>query len=276
MASTLTPEQLATFERDGVVRLPGAFTADEAGAMRDVVWTELESRGIRRDDPTTWVDEAPSHLQHLKARPEWRAVWSERTLGAVADLVGPERAVAPPDSGAFFILFPTARPWRVPWKAWHVDHAWLDPKTPLRALKVHAHFGRTVPRAGGMTILAGGHNVIDAVARTLPPFPANTKGEVVRRAIMQAHPYLQALGTDVGDDEAAQRARIERFVDREEDVLGFPVRVVENTAEPGDVLLMHPLTLHTRPTNAGTEPRLVLNKDLYPPGGPSPTMSPSR
>ena len=130
--ATLTREQLATFERDGIVRLPGAFDAGEAAAMRDVVWTELEARGIRRDDPATWVDEAPAHLQRLKSRREMGAVWWPATLGAIADLLGPERAVAPSDSGAFFVLFPTARPWRVPWKAWHVDHAWLDPKAPLR------------------------------------------------------------------------------------------------------------------------------------------------
>ena len=161
----------------------------------------------------------------------------------------------------------------MPWKSWHIDHAWLDPKVPLRALKVHAHFGATRPRAGGMTILAGGHHVIDAIARCLPPFPPRTRGEVIRKAIMEAHPYLRALGTDVGDDAAAHRARIERFVDREEEVLGFPVRVVENTAESGDVVLMHPLTLHARPTNAGTAPRFLLNKDLYPPGGPASSVS---
>ncbi len=272
MTTILTPEQRARFERDGVVRLPGAFTADEAAAMRDVVWTELETRGIRRDDPSTWTSESPDHLQHLKARPELAAVWSPTTLGAIADLLGQEPHV-PADTGAFFLLFPTPRPWTVPWKAWHVDHAWLDPKGPLRAIKVHSHFGETVPRSGGMTILAGGHHVIDAIVRDLPPFPERTRGEVIRKAVMGAHPYLRELGTDVGGDPAKHQARIERFVDREEDVLGFPVRVVENTAQPGDVLLMHPLTLHTRPTNAGTQPRLVLNKDLYPPGGASPSRS---
>jgi hypothetical protein len=124
-----------------------------------------------------------------------------------------------------------------------------------------------------MTIVTGSHHVVDEIARELPSFPAGTKGEVIRRAIMGAHPYLQELGTDVGDDEDRQRGRIERFVERDEDVLGHPVRVVENTAELGDVLLMHPLVLHSRPTNAGTEPRLVLNKDLYPPGGPTPSIT---
>jgi hypothetical protein len=67
--------------------------------------------------------------------------------------------------------------------------------------------------------------------------------------------------------------RIARFLDREEDVLGYPVRVVENTARAGDVLLMHPPTMHTRPTKAGRLPRFLLNKDLCPPGGPSTTAT---
>ena len=157
----------------------------------------------------------------------------------------------------------------MPWKSWHIDHAWLEPKVPLRALKVHAHFGATASRAGGMTILAGGHHVIDAIARSLPPFPPRTRGESSARRSWERTRTCGPSAADVGDDAAANRARIERFVDREEEVLGFPVRVVENTAEPGDVLLVHPLTLHTRPTNAGTVPRSLLNKDLYPPGWPA-------
>lgn len=262
----LTAAQRAQFARDGIVRLPQAFTATEAEAMRDVVWKELENRGTRRNHPDTWHAEAPAHLQHLKGRPEFQAVWSNTTLAAIADLLGPERAAPPRDAGAFFLLFPTPRPWRVPWKAWHVDHDWLAPKAPLSGLKVHAHFGPTAPRAGGMTVLAGGHHVVDAVVRQLAPFPAGTPGRTIRRAVMRSHPYLRELGTDAGDDPARHRARLERFLDREEDVLGHPVRVVENTAAPGDVILMHPLTLHTRPTNAGSEPRLLLNKDLYPSG----------
>lgn len=175
----------------------------------------------------------------------------------------PTTSVAPADSGALFVLFSTSRPWRVPWKSWHVDHGWHDPKAPLRELKVHAHFGVAEARAGGMTIVVGSHHVVDAIVRSLPPFRRGTRAEVIRRTIMRAHPYLRAPGTEVGDDAAAHRTRIERFVDREEELLGFPVRVVENTAAPGDVLLMHPLILHTRPTHARTTSRFLLNKDLY-------------
>jgi hypothetical protein len=54
--------QLEHFQTHGRVRVRGAFSADEAAEMRDVVWRALESAGIRKDDPTTWSKERPDHL----------------------------------------------------------------------------------------------------------------------------------------------------------------------------------------------------------------------
>jgi hypothetical protein len=40
--------------------------------------------------------------------------------------------------------------------------------------------------------------------------------------------------------------------------------VLENTAAAGDVILMHPLLLHAPPsTHLGSEPRFLLNQDIY-------------
>ena len=39
----------AHFEARGYLRVPGAFTADEAAAMRDVVWRALASQGTDGD-----------------------------------------------------------------------------------------------------------------------------------------------------------------------------------------------------------------------------------
>jgi hypothetical protein len=57
------------FQTHGWVRIRGAFTADEAAAMRDVIWRALAAEGIQRDDPATWKTERPAHLQHLKSNP---------------------------------------------------------------------------------------------------------------------------------------------------------------------------------------------------------------
>ncbi len=74
---------------------------------------------------------------------------------------------------------------------------------------------------------------------------------------MHSNEYLRDLGTD-----GEPGPRIARFVDAVEVVNGVEVQVVELTATAGDVILIHPLLLHTRPTNAGTQPRFLLNKDL--------------
>ncbi len=117
------------FQTHGWVRIPGAFSPAAAAAMRDVVWRALESVGILREDPTTWHQERPNHLQHLKSDPAFRAVGSERTLTAIDEVVGGQRWRPPSDWGAFFILFPARRPWDLP-----ADGGILMPTTPARLL----------------------------------------------------------------------------------------------------------------------------------------------
>ncbi len=242
------------FDTYGFLRVQKAFPADAAARMRDAVWAVLAERGIRRDDPATWTVEVPNHLQPLKHAPVFAEIGTARTLGAIEDLLGP--VPRPADWGAFFLLFPVNRTWMVPASGWHVDHRWTDPVTPLRGLKVQPMFGDVAPRAGGMMIVAGSHRLVARLIADNPP-PPGARPAQIRTTVLAAHPYLRDLCRD-GD----LPARIARFVDREEEALGIPVRVVELTAAAGDVILIHPLLLHARPTNTGHAPRFLLNKDL--------------
>ena len=65
--------------------------------MRQVVWRALADVGILRDDPTTWLEERPHHLQHLKTNPAFQAVGSERTLAAIDAVLGGQPWRRPPD-----------------------------------------------------------------------------------------------------------------------------------------------------------------------------------
>ena len=47
------------------------------------------------------------------------------------------------------------------------------------------------------------------------------------------------------------------------DVDGHELRVVELTGEPGDIVLIHPFTLHAIAENAGTGPRMMTSKNLF-------------
>ena len=246
------------FGTHGWVHIPGAFSPDDAAAMREVTWRALERVGIRRDDPSTWTRERPDHLQQLKADAVFAAVGSERTLAAIDAVLAGQPWKRPRDWGAFFLVFPTpGRRWGIPVGGWHCDADYTGPLVRPRGVKVHAMFGDVAPRRGGMNIISGSHRLVHRWFVENPPAPS-TRGAKLRKAVHR-HPFLKALCTP-GDEDA----RIARFHDRVQDVDGIPLQVLENTAAAGDVILMHPLLLHAPPVaHTGTEPRFLLNKDLY-------------
>ena len=245
------------FHTHGWVRIEGAFSSQAAAAMRDVVWRALAAVGIQRDEPTTWRKERPDHLQHLKSDPVFRAVGSDLTLAAIDEVLAGQAWRRPPDWGAFFLLFPTGRPWNIPADGWHVDADYTSPLSPPRGVKVHAMFGDVAPRSGGMMIISGSHRLVHRWFRDHPP-RTHARAAELRRSV-QRHPYVRDLCTD---GEAA--ARIERFHEAVEEVDGIPLQVLENTASAGDVILMHPLLLHAPPTtHLGRGPRFLLNKDIH-------------
>jgi hypothetical protein len=57
--------------------------------------------------------------------------------------------------------------------------------------------------------------------------------------------------------------RVERFMIEGGHARGFPVRVEEMTGEPGDLIVMHPATLHTVAANALDRPRMMVVQALY-------------
>ena len=62
-------QTLEHFRDRGWMRVREAFDADDAAAMRDVVWNGLAAFGFRRDAPSTWTIERPPKLQALKDHP---------------------------------------------------------------------------------------------------------------------------------------------------------------------------------------------------------------
>ena len=234
------------------MRVPAAFNAAEAAAMRDAVWRALESVGIHRDRPSSWTTERPVHLQHLKTDPVFQAVRSTRLRAAIDAVLEGQPYDEPRSAGAFFLAFPSAGNWGVPASGWHVDANYLSALTPPAGVRTHALFGDVGPRGGGTLLVSGSHRLVHKWFKDHPP-PKDTRGEEFRR-LLRDHPYIRDLHTE-GDTET----RIARFMDRVEGVDGIPLQVVENTGAAGDVILLHPLVLHVAAPNAGTEPRFLLS-----------------
>jgi hypothetical protein len=234
------------------MRVPRAFDAAAAASMREAVWDALAKVGVRRDQPSTWTTERPSHLQRLKDDPVFRAVGGKALLAAIDAALGGKPYETPENWGAFFIAFPSDAEWGVPTSGWHIDANYLSPLWPTGGVKTHALFGDIAPRGGGTQIVSGSHRLVHAWFKENPP-PPGARGAELRK-LLQAHPYIRDLHAK-GD----RRERIARFMERAECVDGVPLQVIENTGQAGDVILLHPLVLHVAAPNTSAEPRFLLS-----------------
>ena len=252
---------LEHFRVHGWVRIPAAFSAHDASAMCDVVWTALAKAKILRNDPSTWTTARPVHLQHLRADPVFRAIGSERTIQAINEVLeGQPWWRKARDWGAFFLQFPVGNEWDIPSTGWHIDGDYAGQLSPPCGVLVHAMLTDVGPRCGGVNILSGSHKLVHRWFQQNPPAP-KTRGAQFRKSL-ERHPYLRDLCT-----AGNAAARIARFHERVEEVDGSPLQVLENTASAGDVILMHTLLLHAGAPAAhlGKQPRFLLSQGICQP-----------
>lgn len=247
---------LEHFRAHGWMRAPQAFSAAEAAAMREATWDALAKTGILRDRPSTWKTERPAHLQPLKEHPAFRVAGSKRLIAAIDATLEGQSWEAPKNWGAAFLAFPSNRKWNVPAGGWHLDANYLSPLSPPAGVSTHALFGDVLPRAGATLIVSGSHRLVHKYFKDNPP-PPGTRGAEYRQ-MLRGHPYLRDLHME-GDAEA----RVARFTERAEEHEGIPLQVVENTGKAGDVILLHPLTLHVATTNNGDAPRFLLSGSVH-------------
>ncbi|MGZ3197691.1 MAG: phytanoyl-CoA dioxygenase family protein [Croceibacterium sp.] len=244
-------QSLDHFDEHGWMRMPEALPDADAAAMRDALWSALAERGIHRDHPSTWTVERPSHLQRLRNHPAFRWCGSERLQEAIAAILG-GAFNAPKEWGAPFIAFPSSDRWGIPAKGWHIDANYRSQLSPARGVKTLALFGDVGARGGGTQVLSGSHRLVYNWFKKNPPPVGARSAEL--RVLLKSHPYIRGLLTPSDPNE-----RISRFMSVSEDDQGNPLQVVELTGSVGDVILMHPLVMHTAASNNDTQPRLMVS-----------------
>jgi hypothetical protein len=249
--NALTQSDIERFGRDGYVVVKEAFPRADALAMEARWWEELALKhGIRREDRSTWR-QIPGDLKAAKHDPHQAAILSERVRGVFDDLLGKDAWKPPKDWGRTIVTFPEPGGWDPPAWFWHWDNAaWLHLDRPT-ALFVVSFIGQVAPRSGGTLILSGSPRLLLQQERVRPadqprdPKPWN--------AFYRSHPWLMALA-----GEAPSPAdRIAAFMDQETVVDGVPLRVVELTGEPGDMVVCHPCMVHCGAPNRGEQPRFM-------------------
>ncbi|MEV6488018.1 phytanoyl-CoA dioxygenase family protein, partial [Actinoplanes sp. NPDC051633] len=160
-------------------------------------------------------------------------------LGALDDLLGRWRA--PAAWGLPLVTFPQPGvEWLVPGTGWHVDS--YGPDHELPGVTVFAFLLPVDAGGGGTVVLSGSHHLVNRHIATTGTW----KPAAVKAALTAAHPWLADVwrGNRRPGDEAV--------------VNDVPLSIRELTGAPGDVILMHPRTLHTAAPNTAETPRMML------------------
>jgi hypothetical protein len=251
--TTLTAADIERFERDGYVVVRQAFPRADALAMEQHWWQELEdAHGIRRDDRSSW-HQIRGDLKVAKRDPIQAKIHSERARGVFDDLLGKAAWSPPRDWGRTIVTFPEPGAWQLPTRLWHWDNPGELHHDRLRGLFVVSFIGPVAPRGGGTLIISGSPRLLIQQERRLPASQRdglNTRG---RDRFYRSHPWLMAL-TGLAPSPADRAAA---FMDSETTVEGVPLRVVELTGEPGDMVFCHPVMVHCVNPNRGARPRFM-------------------
>jgi hypothetical protein len=248
----LSPEQRQEFAERGFVRLRSAFSRAEAAAMEERLWERLGQRhGIRQDDPLSWRLPAASGLQAFRTDEVFEPIGGPPLCGALDDLLGEGRWQPPKHWGQLLISFPHQEGSPAPKTIWHTDFPYSLPVDRVAGVLVFSFIGRVPADGGGTRVVAGSPRV---VARFIEENPRLRRGKMkfARQALMHSDPWLKALCA-----ESDEPGGMDRFANEDHSIGDVPVRVVELTGEPGDVVLGHPWLLHTPVPNRGERPRFM-------------------
>src|SRR5262245_47156818 len=211
--SQLTKEEVHQFIKQGYLVVRKVFSRELAERIVPLVWTELDADP---NDTSTWTSSKVILRKVLEKQP-CPQILTPRYLGAIDDICGPRRWAATRGVGHWVILPPgfAHPPWGPPKSGWHVDinldHPCID--SPGFGLITLELFSDIEPGGGGTAIRVG------------------------------SHCYLARILAESGPDQLTERELLLRAVADTKHL-----RIAEVTGQTGDVLLMHPFTMH-----AGTE-----------------------
>ncbi|CAL1712495.1 unnamed protein product [Somion occarium] len=243
----LTPEQVDFFLENGYAVIKQAFTKEQAAEWTKTMWIRL---GLNPNDKSTWDRERIHMPWHHR---ETVASFAPKAWEAIKDLLGGEERIDEKSSSwgdSFIVNLGTPELEQegsdvVPQDLgnWHVDGDFLVHflDSPEQALLVIPLYSDIKPRGGGTFIATDG---IDYIANYLAAHP-----EGVLPISLSFVPSNSTTADPKNDPgywshlEAAKKCN----------------NFVELTGEIGDVILMHPLMLHSASKNHLRIPRVITN-----------------
>lgn len=249
----LTREELDEFDRRGVLRLPGFYPKADIDSMADRLWAYLEKRyGMRRNRPESWTGAGLVKFQALKRSGAFSALGSPKLFELADALLGAGAWDKPARWGAPLVTFPTPAP-SLPRPPWHLDILGIEPLSPLPNLRVFTFLEPAAPHGGGTLYVTGSHRLAMDVERV---HGGPVRSAQVRHHLKAEHPWFARL-------LATPTANLRAFFNVEARVGSHLVRLEEMTGAPGDLIIMHPATLHGTAHNALDRPRIMLTEWIW-------------
>ncbi|EIN12925.1 hypothetical protein PUNSTDRAFT_131157 [Punctularia strigosozonata HHB-11173 SS5] len=248
----LTPEDIDHFLEYGYIRIDGAFTREASAQWTSELWPRL---GMDPKDKSTWpTDRDRIHMPDTKRIKV--ADFAPKAWAAICDLLGGEDRIDEKSatwSNGFIVNLGlhelVGREPLLPKELdnWHVDGDFfihfLD--SPEQALLVIPVFSDIEPRGGGTYICPDG---IDIIAKYLHSHP-----EGVMPVDRQ---FVPSTGTNSPMDPVD--TSVPGYWSHLREVQRCS-HFVEMTGKIGDVVLMHPLMMHSASKNHLRTPRVITN-----------------
>jgi hypothetical protein len=253
LTPTLSAEQRDAFDHLGVLRLPGFYPRADIDRMADRIWADLERRfGMVRDRPESWTVAMPAHFQALTRSDAFDALGSRQLFDLADALLGAGAWDKPRPWGGPLVSFPTpAPPLRRP--PWHLDIGGSQRLSPLPILRTFTFLEPLSPGGGGTLLVAGSHRFALEIERE---GGGPVRSAAVRQRLKTDHPWFARL-------LAASSVEVRALVNVEAQVGAHEVRREEMTGAPGDLIIMHPATLHATAHNGLDRPRMMLTTWTY-------------
>lgn len=222
ISTPLSQDQIDDFIERGWTLLRHAFAPAVARAVRNDLGRRI---GIDLEHPEEWTRPRVWLREVLKESPYTDAL-TKRFHAAVDQLVGAGRWTMTREMGWWPITFPgfSDPPYG---EDWHIEGGWFHhhPWSPEQALLNLFCFSTVDPGGGGTLLVEGSHHL-------------------AARILWEAEPR----GLESDEFDAPLHAALDQ-----NDRSG----VVEVVAEEGDVVLAHPLILHSSNPNHGLRPRVM-------------------
>lgn len=256
--SVLTVSQRDDLSTRGWSHVSGVADRVTADGMADRTWALLSRRGIQRGDPSTWPTGGLGQNQGIRHAKVFDAYDGPRTATIVDAVLGAGAWDATEGWGPALITFPQPGPWTLPHRAWHFDLPGRgDPDLPA-AVRLFGYATEVGPEGGGTLVVEGSHELVRRMVAASPARDAGSSSRL-RKRLVARHPWFRALCTP-GDDE---RGRLRQLMVDGDEIDGVPVRVAELTGAPGDLVVMHPWTMHNMSMNCAAGPRFMVTHSVY-------------